>query len=175
MKIQGHGSSEDFPTHNITYSEVTIMLMPMLWNSDNDLLDMRDPFEEMDRMMNRFWNGSSLETTAAMRTDVIDEGNDYKLEAELPGFDKGDINIDLKDNILTISASHKENKDEKDQNGKYLRRERRYSSYERTFNVGDGMKPEDINASYDNGVLTVIFPKKEAVEQHDDAKRIEIK
>ena len=109
-----------------------------------------------------------------MKTDVIEKENGYQLEAELPGFNKEDISIDLKDDTLTISASHKENKDEKDENGKYIRRERRSSSYQRSFRT-PGLKPEDIIAQYKNGVLTVSIPKKEAIPEKEEAVKIEVK
>ncbi|MBQ6587149.1 MAG: Hsp20/alpha crystallin family protein [Butyrivibrio sp.] len=152
------------------------MLMPMLW-SNNDI------FDEMDDFFNRgFWNGmcpttenrSSNAGASLMRTDVIEKDNCYQLEAELPGFNKEDINIDLKDNLLTISASHSENKDEKDNEGKFIRRERRSSSYQRSFRV-EGLKPEDIIAQYKNGVLTVNIPKKEALPEKEEVHRIEVK
>lgn len=153
------------------------MLMPMLW-SNNDF------FDEMDNFFNDGFFGTScsnprtarqLESTSGlMRTDVIEKDDSYQLEAELPGFNKEDINIDLKNDTLTISASHKENKDEKDENGKYIRRERRSSSYQRSFHV-EGLKPEDIIAQYRNGVLTVNLPKKEAIPEKEEAVRIEVK
>ena len=154
------------------------MLMPMLWSNNNDM------FDEMDR----FFNGMFGEDNKAlghcnrfpenvsnlMKTDVIEKENGYQLEAELPGFNKEDIKLDLKDDVLTISASHNENKDEKDENGRYIRRERRSSSYQRSFRV-DGLKPEDIIAQYRNGILTVNIPKKEEVPQKDEPVRIEVK
>ncbi len=152
------------------------MLMPMLW-SNNDI------FDEMDDFFNRgFWNGSCPTTenrsanagASLMRTDVIEKDDSYQLEAELPGFNKEDIKIDLKDNLLTISASHSENNDEKDNEGKYIRRERRSTSYQRSFRV-EGLKPEDIIAQYRNGVLTVNIPKKEALPEKEEAHRIEVK
>lgn len=145
----------------------------MLWRNDNDV-DFMSPFDAMDRAFNDFW-GNGLETTHSMKTDVIEGDHDYKLQAELPGFNKEDLHVDLKNGNLTISASHKENNDEKDSNGRYIRRERRAASYQRSFYVGDDYKPEDISAKYDNGVLTVTLPKKEAVvEQKEEPKRIEI-
>ena len=63
-----------------------------------------------DDAFKNFWGGNELATFDAFKTDVIDQGDSYLLQAELPGFDKSDINIDLKDNLLTISASHKEEK-----------------------------------------------------------------
>ncbi len=152
------------------------MLMPMLW-SNNDI------FDEMDNLFNdRFFNGLCDSRNTAkqfdnmsglMKTDVIEKDNCYQLEAELPGFNKEDINIDLKNDVLTISASHSENNDEKDNNGKYIRRERRSSSYQRSFRV-EGLKPEDIIAQYRNGVLTVTLPKKEAIPEKEEAARIEV-
>ena len=152
------------------------MLMPMLW-SNNDI------FDEMDNFFgDRFWNGmcdvnrtAQTENKASlMKTDVIEKDNCYELEAELPGFNKEDITIDLKNDLLTISATHHENNDEKDKEGKYIRRERRSSSYQRSFRV-EGLKPEDIIAQYKNGVLTVNIPKKEAIPEKEEATRIEVK
>ncbi len=153
------------------------MLMPMLW-SNNDI------FDEMDNLFNdRFFGdmcdsrntGRQFENMSGlMKTDVIEKDNCYQLEAELPGFNKEDIKIDLKNDVLTISASHSENKDEKDDNGKYIRRERRSSSYQRSFRT-EGLKPEDIIAQYRNGVLTVTLPKKEALPEREEAARIEVK
>ena len=153
------------------------MLMPMLW-SNNDI------FDEMDNFFNDGFFGNSRRaprdakmfesTSGLMRTDVIEKDNEYQLEAELPGFNKEDINIDLKDDTLTISASHTENNDEKDDNGRYIRRERRSSSYRRSFHV-EGLKPEDIIAQYRNGVLTVSLPKKEQIPEKEEAIRIEVK
>ena len=153
------------------------MLMPMIW-SNNDI------FDEMDNIFNDGFFGTGYRaprtdkhldsTMSTMRTDVIEKEDSYQLEAELPGFNKEDIKVDLKNDTLTISASHNENKDEKDENGKYIRRERRSSSYQRSFHV-EGLKPEDISAQYKNGVLTVHLPKKEALPKKDEAVRIEVK
>ena len=153
------------------------MLMPMIW-SNNDI------FDEMDNFFNDGFFGTACRaprtarqfdsTMGVMRTDVIEKEDSYQLEAELPGFNKEDINIDLKNDTLTISATHNENKDEKDENGKYIRRERRSSSYQRSFHV-EGLKPEDVIAQYKNGVLTVHLPKKEAIPEKEEAIKIEVK
>ena len=153
------------------------MLMPMLW-SNNDI------FDEMDNFFNDGFFGSHSaaprtarqfeSTSGLMRTDVIEKDNAYQLEAELPGFNKEDIRIDLKNDTLTISASHSDNKDEKDENGKYIRRERRSSSFQRSFHA-EGLKPEDISAQYKNGILTVTLPKKEAIPAKEEPIRIEVK
>lgn len=127
---------------------------------------LRHSFNQMRQMMQK----------NAMKTDVVDNGDHFTVTADLPGFDKKDINIGLKNGILTVSASHSENNDKKDEKtGKYLRRERSESSYARAFNVGEDVKPEEINAKYANGVLTVTIPHKNAeVEKKDDAKQIEV-
>lgn len=103
---------------------------------------------------------------------MIDQGDSYLLQAELPGFDKSDISIDLKDNLLTISASHKEEKCDEDKN-KYIRKERCYSSYSRSFRVND-VEAGDIDASYNNGILEVKFPKKELAAK-EEIRKIEVK
>lgn len=153
------------------------MLMPMLWSNNN-------LFDEMDDFFNNRFFGDLCDTglternfepaSGLMKTDVIEKDNSYQLEAELPGFNKEDINIDLKNEVLTISATHNENKDEKNENGKYIRRERRSSSYQRSFRT-PGLKPEDIIAQYKNGVLTVNIPKKEAIPEKEEAVKIEVK
>ncbi len=150
------------------------MLRPSLLNNRNykpAFFD--DSFDRMfDDAFHNFWGGNELATFDAFKTDVIDQGDKYLLQAELPGFDKSDINIDLKDNLLTISASHKEEKDEEDKN-KYIRRERYYSSYSRSFRVND-VEAGDIDASYNNGILEVSFPKKDLTAK-EEVKRIEVK
>ena len=113
-----------------------------------------------------------------MKTDVVDNGDHFTVKADLPGFDKKDIKIGMTNGVLTVSASHEENKDEKDEkSGKYLRRERRTASYERSFHVGKEVKPEEIDAKYENGVLTLNVPNKQAAveEKKDEVKQIEVK
>lgn len=145
------------------------MLRPSIRNNKkNNVQTYEDPFDFMDHMFDDFW-GTGLESTSNMRTDVIEEEKDYKLQADLPGFDKKEINISLDGDVLKISASHQDKNEKKDKN--YLRRERRYASYERSFHV-ENLKPEDISASYENGVLTVTVPKKEP--EVPKTQRIEI-
>lgn len=113
-----------------------------------------DPFQMMRDMERQFFGEDSFN---AFRTDIRDEGNAYTLEAELPGFDKEDIDIQLSDNNLTISASHKEESSRKE--GKYVRRERSFGSYSRSFDVSD-IDTAGIKAAYKNGVLSLNLPKK---------------
>ena len=99
---------------------------------------------------------------AAFRTDIRDQGDKFLLEAELPGFDKEDIQLELKDSILTIKAQHNQTDEQKDENGTYIRRERRMGSFTRTFDV-TGIDEEGISAAYNNGVLALTLPKQAPV------------
>ena len=105
-----------------------------------------------------------------MRTDVKEGEKDYTLEIEMPGFDKKDINLDLKDGYLTVTAKREHNYDDKKEN--YIRKERSYGSFSRSFYVGD-VKKEDVEASLDNGMLKIVLPKEQ--KKVDGSNRIEIK
>ena len=109
-----------------------------------------------------------------MKTDVKETDQGYEVAVDLPGVKKDDVTVELKDGYLTISAKKNVGNDKKDKNGKYIRRERRSSSYQRSFHV-EGLKPEDIIAQYRNGVLTVNLPKKEAIPEKEEAIQIEVK
>ena len=132
--------------------------------SDDNFFDLFDNFE-------RKFFGNSNAAIPDFRTDIRDAGDRFVLDAELPGFNKEDIKLDVKDGILTISAQHTENKDEKDDKGSYIRRERRYGSFTRSFDI-TGVDDEHITASYNNGVLELNLPK--AVPVVPEAKRIAI-
>ena len=95
----------------------------------------------------------------AFRTDIKDEGDHFLLEADLPGFRKEDIDLHLQDGLLTITAKHDETSENKDENGKYVCRERRVGSFTRSFNVS-GIQEDAISASYENGVLKLTLPKQ---------------
>ena len=113
-------------------------------------------FDVFDNFERKFFGNSSA-NLPAFRTDIKDADDKFVLEAELPGFDKEDISLDVKDGILTISAQHKEEKEDKDEKGQYIRRERRYGSFRRSFDV-TGIDENGITA-YSNGILTLNLPK----------------
>ena len=105
-----------------------------------------------------------------MKTDVYEKDGYIHIEMDVPGFDKNDIKIDVDDGVLTIEAEKEESKEDKE--GKnYYRRERSYGSFKRQFNVG-GVKENEINAKFHNGVLKISFPKE---EKKETKKFIEIK
>ena len=115
-----------------------------------------NPFRELEQMEKNFWGDQQVNP---FRTDISETADGYKLEADLPGFRKEDIHIDIDDDILSIHAEHKDSKGEKDDKGDYIRRERYYGSYSRSFNVSE-IDVEGIKAAYENGVLTLTMPKK---------------
>ena len=127
-----------------------------------------DPFRmmaDMERSLLR----PSVEAVSLFRTDVKDEGEAFRLEAELPGFNKEDISIDIKDERLTISAQRKlESEEEKP---KFVKRERFYGSYRRSFSL-EGIDSEAIEASYLDGILSLKLPKRQPVLP--ESRRVEI-
>lgn len=95
-----------------------------------------------------------------MKTDIRETDGSYELDIDLPGFKKDEIKVQLKDGYLTLSAAKGLDKDAKDKEGNYIRRERYAGSMSRSFYVGDGVKEEDIHAKYENGILKLSVPKK---------------
>ena len=94
-----------------------------------------------------------------MKTDIRETDHSYELDIDLPGFKKEDIDITLENGYLTISTSKGIDKDEKDNDGKYIRRERYSGSMSRSFYVGEGITHEDIKAKYEDGILKLSMPK----------------
>ena len=131
-------------------------LLDDLWRTDLD----RDWFN-MDREL------YGKHAKNLMKTDVRESENGYEMAIELPGFQKEDIKVDLKDGYLTVTAQKNLNKEEhKDK--KILRQERYSGSCSRTFYIGD-VKAEDVKGKYDAGVLTLVFPKED--QKKIDEKR----
>ncbi|NLG92268.1 MAG: Hsp20/alpha crystallin family protein [Clostridiales bacterium] len=126
-------------------------------------------FNYIDNMEKNFF-GDFARSFSSFRTDVIDEGDRYVLKAELPGFNKEDIKIDIEGSYLTVSAQHSDDTEEKREN--YVRRERRYGSFARSFDISD-IKSDEITAEYTNGILSLNLPKKEGTVP--ETRRIEIK
>ncbi len=108
-----------------------------------------------------------------MKTDIHEKDGDYVMDMELPGYKKEDIKADLKDGYLTISAKKDETEEEKDDEGNCVHKERYTGTCSRSFFVGNDLKEEDIKAAYNDGVLTLTFPKEpEKIEEQP--KMIEI-
>lgn len=131
----------------------------------------RNLFQYLDNMEKNLFDGLDSRVSR-FRTDILDKGDRYVLEAELPGFKKEDIQLDLEGDILTIRAEHTEEKEDKDEKKQYVRRERRYGSFSRSFDVS-GIQAEQIAASYENGVLKLDLPKAAPVPA-PSSRRIDI-
>ena len=95
-----------------------------------------------------------------MKTDVRETDNTYELDIDLPGFKKDEVQLDLKDGYLTISAAKGLDKDQEDKMGKYIRQERYAGACSRSFFVGEGIEPRDVSAKFEDGILRVSLPKQ---------------
>lgn len=126
-----------------------------------------DPFKEMEELEKRFF-GRQL---PAIKSDIREIDNAYIVEAELPGFAKEDIHAEIKDGYLTIHAERRSDSEEKDEKNNYIRRERSYGSFSRTFDLS-GINSEEITATYKDGILSVTLPK--AAPEADKGRKIEI-
>lgn len=104
-----------------------------------------------------------------MKTDLKEKDGKYMLEIDVPGYDKEDIKIELNEGYLTVSAEKNEEKEDKDKHAKYLKRERFTGMCSRNYYVGEGLKEEDIKASFKNGILSIEFPKE--VEKKVEEKK----
>ncbi len=116
-----------------------------------------------------FNNDVFFASNSGIRADIKENDNEYIIEAEVPGIDKESIEVELKDNYLTISANHNEEVNVENEN--YIRRERKVGKISRCFYV-ENVKNEDVKASYNNGILNVVLPKSE--EQKPNGYKIDI-
>lgn len=129
-----------------------------------------DTFDDFfaDFVSNDFFN--SYENYGGFKADIKETKDGYLVDAELPGVDKKDISVEYKNNILTISAKKSEEKNEKKED--YIRKERVYGDFKRSFNV-DNVKEDLIKAKFENGVLNIELPKDEK-SKNDDSYKIKI-
>ena len=147
------------------------MLRPSIFN--DNLFDDFFEFPFFGDRAERKLYGSNANNL--MKTDIKEHKDGYELEIDLPGFQKDDLQAELKDGYLTISASKQVNKDEKEkETGKYIRRERYSGSCQRSFYVGDAITQEDIKAEFKHGILRLFVPKKEAVPEVEERKFVSI-
>ncbi len=128
-----------------------------------------NPFRDLDEMERRFFSDSSL---TAFKTDIKDLGDKIELEAELPGFAKEDIEVNIENKYLTISATRKSSNEEKDDDGSYIRRERSYGSFSRSFDIS-GIEADGIEGKYENGILVLTMPKKS--KEVPEKRKLELK
>ena len=115
-----------------------------------------NPFRELEQMEKNFWGDQQVNP---FRTDISETADGYKLEADLPGFKKEEVNVELNNGYLTIEAAKSLDKDDTDKQGRYIRQERYAGSMSRSFYVGEGLEPKDIRAKFENGILQLSIPK----------------
>ena len=129
--------------------------------------NLMDVFDDFDR--NFFRNFGNIDRTLygkharnMMKTDVQETDEGYEVDIDLPGFKKDEIQLELNNGYLTISAEKSLEKDGENKKGKMLRQERYAGVMQRSFYVGEHITEEDVEASYESGVLHLMIPKKEA-------------
>lgn len=127
-----------------------------------------DPFREFENLERRFFGEARL---PEFRIDIREEAGGYILEADLPGYKKSDIGIELEGSYMTVRAERNTESAEETA-GKYLRNERVLGSIERIFDIS-GVDPDSLHASYENGVLSIRMQKKKAVEEKKKSLPIE--
>lgn len=134
-------------------------------------------FDLFDDMFNHPFFTHSFETRSAtqiMKSDIQENKDSYLLDIELPGYRREDVQAELKDGYLTVTANHKENRDEKDSNGKFIRKERYTGTCKRSFYVGEQIRQEDIKAAFHDGILQLAVPKQMISQQKEQPKLIPI-
>ncbi len=147
------------------------MLLPSIFGEN--LFDDFDNFnfdKALNRMNRELYGKHSRNM---MKTDVRETDNSYELDVDLPGFKKDEINVQLDNGYLSISAAKGLDKDEEKKNSKYIRRERYAGAMSRSFYVGDNLTQQDIKAKFEDGILKISVPKKD-VQQIEQNKYIAI-
>ena len=132
------------------------MLMPSIFGEN-----LFDDFMDGFAFPTANWNYAK-NTANVMKTDIKENDKGYELDVDLPGYKKEDVKAELKDGYLTISASNDNTKEEKDEDGKYIRKDRYTGSVSRSFYVGKYVTEEDIHAKFENGILKLSVPKVDA-------------
>lgn len=126
------------------------------------------PFRELELFDRAFF----APQTTSFKTDVTDKGDFYLVETDLPGFAREDIKLSLVGDILTVKAERNNESEEKDNDGRVIRRERSLGAYSRSFDVG-AVDTDSIKAKYENGVLTLTLPKKQEAKPEERLLEIE--
>lgn len=145
------------------------MLMPSIFGEnlfDNFFEDFARPARNAVRY--------NVSAPSVMRTDIKESDTGYELHIDLPGYKKENVKAELKEGYLTISAESKQDNEQKDEEGKYIRRERYYGTCSRSFYVGEDVTQEDIKAKFEDGILKISVPKKEAKPVVEESKYIAI-
>ena len=138
------------------------MFYPTLFKDDlfDDFFDFPS-FRDFDRADRKLYGKHA---NGLMKTDVRENEGNYELDIDLPGFKKDEISLTLDNGYLIVGAAKTVNEDEKDSKGKMLRQERYSGAMQRSFYVGDGIDENDVKAKFEDGVLSLCFPKEKEPE-----------
>ena len=138
-----------------------MMMIPRRSNFDlfDDMFGMDPFFERRDSKL--------------MKTDIKEKGDKYIIDIDLPGYDKENIDLEIEDGYLKVTAKIDKNVDESDEDEKYIHKERFYGECSRSFYIGKNIKEEDIKASFKKGILTLTIPKEEQ-KKLEEKKKIQI-
>ena len=153
--------------HIKNYFVKGVVFMMMIPRKRNEFDLFRDFFEGDDFFPIR-------RESAIMKTDIKEKKDKYIIEMDLPGYEKENINLSLKDGYLEVTAEVKK-EDDSEEKDKFVHKERYYGHCSRSFYVGEQIKEEDVNAEFKNGILKICIPKKEERKELPEAKHIEIK
>ena len=143
------------------------MLLPSIFG-ESLFDDFFDDFAKPARNLVRY----NTPTTSIMKTDIKETKDGFELDIDLPGYKKEDVNAELKDGYLVVSAETQSENDEKDGDGKYIRKERYYGNCSRSFYVGEEVTHEDIKAKFEDGILKISVPKKEPKKPEVEQKKL---
>ena len=108
-----------------------------------------------------------------MKTDIKEKGDNYIIDVDLPGYEKENIEIEIENGYLKVTAKTSQNIDESNEKERYIHKERFYGECSRSFYVGENVKEDDVKASFKNGILSLCVPKQEQ-KKLEDKKRIQI-
>lgn len=138
------------------------MLMPSIFRENlfDDWMDFS--FPEIDKVL------YGKRADHVMKTDVKETDTEYEIDVDLPGFKKEDVKVSLKNGYLLIEASKGLDKDKKDKDGTYIRRERYQGSMSRSFYVGENVTDSDVHAKFEDGILRLTVPKQEEKQVEED-------
>ena len=158
-RVAPENPGSEYDRDKIPNKEVFIMFVPALFRDSffDDWMLPFAPAHEVDRQL------YGKHAARVMKTDVRDLNDRYIVDVDLPGFKKDEITLKLENGSLTVSAEKGLDKDEKDKEGKLICQERYVGTRSRSFYVGDGVREEDIKAKFEDGVLQITVPKKEAL------------
>ncbi len=145
------------------------MLMPSIFG-ENLFDDFFNDFTRPAKSLMRY----NTPASSVMKTDIKETATGYELDIDLPGYKKSDVQAELKDGYLTISASTTKDDSEKNKDGQYIRRERYYGACSRSFYVGEAVTQDDIRAKFEDGILKISVPKKEPKQEVEESRYIAI-